>query len=324
MTFAFDEAKPRRRALRIAVRLVGPLLLVFLLQRTGSAVAFATLRQSEPGALALSAVLLVFGVALKAQRWRLLLAAEALEVGWLRATMAYFAAIALGALTPGRVGELYRAWPVAKEADVPVARVLPGVLFDRFFDQCALGLASLLALLVLPSAFSGPGLAVLASGAVFLAFTIFVFHERTAGLLERLPGLRKLAIVSVGFRKVPRSTIAACGGLTLLSYVAFFAQCVILARTVKLQSSALSLIAATALGNIAAFLPVTLFGMGTREATIGLVLGSVGVVTGQAVGYSLLLGAMSYGTALICGGLSLLVGNNVAGRFAARPQTDLR
>lgn len=312
----------KRPRWRLALRLLGPLLLVFLVARSGAHAAIGTLGSAEPSALLLSCVLLVAGVAVKALRWRLLLAVEGVEVNRVHATMTYFAAIALGAITPGRVGELYRAWPVATEAKVPLPRVLPSVLFDRFFDQCALGLAALLALRVVPGS-TGLWLGFAAVSVATVGLSVALFHAKTTEWLLRRPSLSKLAVVPAGFQRVAASTIGICAWLTVLSYLMFFAQCVVLARTIGLDCSVLVLIAASALGSIAALLPVTLLGMGTRDGTIVVVLGSVGVASNQALGYSLLLGGMSYGTALAFGGLSALLRGRF-GRFSAGPAPPLR
>lgn len=310
--------------LRWLVRLLGPLLLVWLLSRIPTRSAFERLHAVDAGTLALSTALLLLSVTIKAQRWRSILRAESVHCGLLRATLTYLVAIALGALTPGRLGELYRAWPVAREAGVPLERVLPSVLLDRFFDQGALAGVALLGLYLLPGAPLGLRLLVVGSALVALALTVALSRPGTADILSRRPALAKLGTLVRGLQRVPAATLGAAAGLTCLAYLVFFVQCVLLARALALPASSLAVVAASALGNIAALLPVTLFGVGTREATVLTVLGQVGVTAGAALSYSLLLAAVSYGTALMFGALAGALRARFGGRFVELGTGEVR
>lgn len=70
---------------------------------------------------------------LKGKRWQLILASQRLRYGYGEALRMYWSALFIGVVTPGRLGELSRL-VYLKQDGVPLGRAMAGVVVDRLLD----------------------------------------------------------------------------------------------------------------------------------------------------------------------------------------------
>lgn len=166
-------------------------LVVLLLQALDTAELLAALRTADLRWLPVALVLYFLGLWLRSLRWGLLLPPGALSTGSL------FRALAVGFtannLLPVRMGELVRAYLLARWAAVPYGTTLASVLVERLLDGIVLAGVLLVSLLFLPA----PGYllvlglvvgAAFVGGSALLALAACNAHvlERLAGLLARV------------------------------------------------------------------------------------------------------------------------------------------
>ena len=294
------------------LRLIGLALLLLLLWQIDVRRLVAVLTQVAPLSLGVAVFLNIPQVSMKAFRWRSLLRAQQTWYGILPATLSYFGSIFIGLLTPGRLGEFVKAVHVNQDCDVPIGQAFSSVLADRLFDLYALLVVGGLALLSLTAwheTNSVLGLALLA-----LVFTLplaALLHEgvfariRTLGSHLGRPGRWLFASQSwllelrQGLQQLSLSWLLAAASLTVLAYAIFFSQCYLLALALKMRIGFLQVSFAVALGSLVTLLPISISGLGTREAAIVAYLGAVGVSNEAALAFSLLVFAAFY----IAGGL---------------------
>lgn len=98
-------------------------------------------------------------------------------------------------------------------------------------------------------------------------------------LLEMRAGLRQLTGAWLLFAII----------LTALAYAIFFGQCYLLAMALQLPIVFVQVSFAVALGSLVTLLPISISGLGTREAAIVAYLSTVGVLAEKALGLSLLV-----------------------------------
>jgi uncharacterized protein (TIRG00374 family) len=294
------------------LRLVGLVLLALLLQRIDVCQLVTVLARTSPLALGAAILLNIPQVFLRAFRWRWLLRSQQTRYGIWPAMLSYFGSIFIGLLTPGRLGEFVKAMHVNMDCHMPMGQAFSSVLADRLFDLYALlvvggmallsltawqdsnmvlGLALLALLLTLP-------LAMFLHQGVFARIQILGSHLGRLGrwlfapqswLLELRNGLRQLSLL----------WLLAAMGLTVLAYAIFFSQCYLLALVLGLKTSFVQVSFAVAMGSLVTLLPVSIAGLGTREAVIVAYLGIVGVPVETALGFSLMLFITFY----VAGGL---------------------
>src|SRR5262249_44824085 len=125
----------RRKLVRVAIRLVGPLLLAVVVWRMGDRAAIVrVLGEAEPWPLAIALALTFANLELKVLRWQVLLRARGIHYDSRRARLAYYASSYVGTLTPGRVGDVLRVQYLRKDLAVGYAEGLASVVMDRVCD----------------------------------------------------------------------------------------------------------------------------------------------------------------------------------------------
>ena len=299
----------RQRWGRWALQLLGLALLAVLITRLDLPRVLATLRGAAllPILVAIAGLLPLIG--LKTARWWLVMRGQGLHMRPGAAYQAYFASLFIGYLTPGRLGEFVKAFYVREESPHSTAHALSSVLADRLFDLYLLlgvGALALLRLVTGRAALVILLLAVLLIGPlwVFLADPSFAWLRRQGIRLGRI-GVRLFAddgwLVDLrrGLHQIGWHTALIAGLLTLLAYGVFFSQCYLLARSLGLEVSYGAVMFAVALGSLIALVPVSINGLGTRDAAMIAYLRTAGVVPEAALSFSLLF----FFTFTIAGGL---------------------
>lgn len=289
-----------RRPWAWALRLVGLGLLAFVLARLNLAQVYALLRQADPLLVTLSLALLIPLIWLKTVRWQIILAAQGVRYAAWPALLAYFGSLFVGFLTPGRLGEFVKAFHVQHECGVSGALAFATVLADRLFDLLALLVVGTLALLAL-SLTTTDAFAVAATVALlvvpFLLFlnpAIYSLVQRWAQRWGRI-GLRLcgphgwLTEIHLSLRRLEPLALAASLLLTALAYGVYFGQCYLLALAIDLPAGFRTVTYAVALGSLVTLLPLSISGLGTREAAMIAYLGAAGVSSEAALGFSLLV-----------------------------------
>ena len=291
-------------------RLVGILLLVVILIRLDASAVFSTLRVVKirlfVGALLLNVPMLFMRV----MRWRVIMAPQGINYAPYEAALAYLGSIYLGLVTPGRIGEFVKAAHVTHDCNVSSAHAFSSVLSDRLFDLYALLLVGGAALLTLGMD-TRQVLAFVVSG-ILLTVPMAVFLHRRSfrwvqwwGLKSGRLGRRLFAdegwLVEMrrSFLQLTWPALLSAGALTVLAYAIFFGQCYLLALALEMPAGLMPTNYAVALGSLVTLLPISVSGLGTREAVIVAYLGTIGVSGEAALGFSLLV----FFTFYVAGGL---------------------
>ena len=294
------------------LRLLGLALLAFLLWRVDTRQLGNVLYQVAPTLLVVAVLLNVPQISLKVFRWRWLLRSQQIQYGLWPASLSYFGSIFVGLLTPGRLGEFVKALHVSQDCGMSTARAFSTVLADRLFDLYALLLVGGAALLTLTADPDVNGALGLIGFTVLLTLPlVMLLNARAFGWLQAF-GLRFgswgqklfapqgwLMQLRKGLRELTLPWLARAAGLTILAYGIFFSQCYLLAMALGLSVGYAQVSYAVALGSLVTLLPVSISGLGTREAAIIAYLGTAGVPVEAALGFSLLVFVTFY----VAGGL---------------------
>lgn len=290
--------------------MAGLVLLVFLIARLDLNQIREVIRTADLWLISLSMLGIVPLIYVKTIRWQGLLRVQAIRLALWPALLAYFGSLFIGFLTPGRLGEFVKAVHVSHDCNVPLAQAFSSVLADRLFDLYLLLLVGSAALLSL--ALSGQEIIVL----VALAFTMLLplgllLYEKTFVRMQRI-GLRLgpwghklfgagglLPEVRAGLLQLTWGRFLMAAVLTILAYGIFFGQCYLLACALNLSVGIGPVTFAVALGSLVTLVPISISGLGTREAAMIAYLDSAGVQAEPALSFSLLVFVTFY----IAGGL---------------------
>jgi uncharacterized protein (TIRG00374 family) len=248
-------------------------------------------------------------IGFRALRWQKLLAANGIAYGVGKSYLSYMVGILFGLFTPGRLGELFRAYDVHRECRVPLGQALPSVIADRLFDLIAVLLAGILATAAFtPVADVAIWLAVLA--AVLLLGLAVLRHGVAASRIEcffqcradgRAGKVFALAAETVRrFAEIDGPVLAVSALLTILALGNYFGQCYLLALAVGLDVGFFQVAGAVAIGTLVTLIPVSVGGIGTRDAAIVTYLAALGIAPTQALAFSIVMfGVFHVGGAVI-------------------------
>jgi uncharacterized protein (TIRG00374 family) len=288
------------RLRKVAFRLIGLAVLGLILLKLDLKATAAALARVDWNLLlvAMAANLPLFG--LKAWRWRELLRMQGIIYLWHEAFLVFVAGLFLGLVTPGRVGEVGKALYLKQDRNVPVSEGLANVLMDRLFDLytiLVLGAAGLAWFRLLPPW----SLGLIMSGTVVALFLpLLLLSERLAtwglALFQRLPVLGQHNVRATqavrrfqqGLRPLLTPRLAVPLALTLLAYALFFWQGWLLALALDLPLGMVYLAVCLSVAGVAALLPISFSGLGTRDAILILLFAPLGLAAEEAVAFSTL------------------------------------
>ena len=98
-----------------------------------------------------------------------------------------------------------------------------------------------------------------------------------------------LADMRAGLRRLTFKWLVWAVLLTVLAYGIFFGQCYLLAQSLDLDVGFIPIMFAVAYGSLVTLVPISISGLGTREATMIAYLNSAGVNAEAALSFSLLV-----------------------------------
>jgi uncharacterized protein (TIRG00374 family) len=290
-----------RRA-RWLTRLFGPAILAYFLLTTDLHRIAANLRDVRWVPLVLSLVLYAGLVITKSWRWRVLLE----ELGFATPTLREACTLFMigqfaGGATPGQTGDFVRAWYL-RERGAPLSAALFSILIDRLLDFFILAILSLFGLVAFLDIFPAAARPAILVGTVGFAIVVVVAvpaliargprrwmmtrlrgiapraaGERLArwqGLLDALEG-RPMLVVALLL-----STLAATTVVMVRIWLLY--------RALDVVIPVALLVSASALISILQTLPVSVMGVGVRDAVLIAVLTHNGYTAERALALSAL------------------------------------
>jgi uncharacterized protein (TIRG00374 family) len=298
----FSSSNPKNRAKRRIpwLRILGPILLVYLLLRIGFVEILEILGHAQFLEVVAAVVLVLPLILLKTLRWQGILRAQGIGMSLGAAFLAYFASLFIGFLTPGRLGEFVRAFYVQEAGQGKSGIAFSSVLVDRLFDFVILLLVGGAAFL--SSQMTESGVLLIAIPALIVAAALgFLLHPKSYQWMlrvgARLGSFGEKFLGTSGWISQIRDGILmmrwpqflASVAWTLLAYALFFFQAYVLGHALAIPIGYISSMNTVALGSLVALLPISISGLGTREAVIVAYLGLFGVTREMALSYSLLI-----------------------------------
>jgi uncharacterized protein (TIRG00374 family) len=297
------------------LRYLGLLLLAVLILIAGPGRMLSVAAEANPFWILLAFLLNIPQLGLKAFRWFLLVRWQGWSFTYPKAFLAYFGSLLVGFLTPGRLGEMAKAFTLRHESGVPLAHGLSSVVVDRVFDMyllLTLGTLGVIRFAIAGNALPWPVfLTICACLPLPLLFLHPALARRAAVFLSKLPVLQKRREMILekagqfaeGLSVLRPARIFISAFLTVAAYSVFFLQCLCCAWALGFTIPVVDLVLMMSASNFISFIPITVSGLGTREACLTFFLSQVQPPQTQAV-------AVTYGLSLF---LVLFVGGGLIG-----------
>lgn len=305
-----------RSALSLLLPLIGLALFVVIVAGTGVDRIVEVFRSADPRAMALTPLIIVLILFMRGVRWRLILRGLGVDMPLGRATAVWCIGFFASSVTPAKSGDALRAVYVRRDSGRSYGEAFLSVFVDRLWDLIFILLAGIITVPIFSRRYTEmPSAWIVVGSAVALGAVIYAGTQR--GVMQRL--LRPLfgilvpqrfrAAFSLNFHSFYDGLRAYAGAgahhlavalLTLVCWGLIFLLAWVIAWAMHINVSFAFIALIMPIVTLAELLPVSISGLGTREATVVYFFAAVGVGRAPAVGFSiayLLIG--TYLTALI-------------------------
>jgi len=310
---------------------LGLVLFVYIVGQIDLAECLSILRNCDWRYFAPCVLLAPMTVLLMSTRWRLILRCMGVDYPFTTACRSLIKGTMLGEVTPGRVGELFRVQFLVSTAHVSLGSALFSVVMDRIYDVASLALFLILSSIVLMGAYSvSVPLWMLALVPVGVVVTVAVVVNES---LVRSILLRFLRLVVpkdrhqkvefqcdefyTGMRSLRPCVHAYCMGISAFTWFLKLFVVFLFARGLGAELSLPYVLSCAAIGVAVALLPVSISGMGTRDAVFIALMGSRGVSAELAVAISFLYLVFGILSVAIPGG-AVYLSEVILGHWAVR------
>ncbi len=247
---------------------------------------------------------------LKAYKWKLIIGLHDLEYPLGKSVKVWSIGLFAGFVTPGRVGDLLRALYLKRDAG-NFGKSVSTVIIDRILDLVAVIMFSAIGILLFSQWFGTSFISLGLFSAFIIFFLVVIYLITNKNLTSRLarpifnlfvPERHKRGLRS-GFDDFHRSMGKMGkrkGGLLLMllfSMIIWLLSVVeiyLLSIAMGLEISYLFLVAVLSITAIIELIPVSIMGLGTREAFFIFIFAMIGIGSQQAVSFSLLYLIVGY------------------------------
>jgi len=281
------------------IKIIGIAILVVILLKTDIHAVYTHLKNIRLFPLIISILLIIPLIALKSYRWHRLLVRSDIPSPFLKSVIFYFSSNYIGLITPGRLGEISKALFLKQYGYSSLSYAMPGVIIDRVSDLYLLLLFSLTGICYFDIfknniiSYSVITITVIAvcSLPFFIIFRLESavnwisrqFSKRTAGKWEVA-----LDLFAEGFSVLINTELFYTFFITLLSYLIYFYQNYLIADSLNLNISYFTMIQIISLATLIAFIPISIAGLGTREAILIFLFQQIGLSSDKTLSFAVL------------------------------------
>jgi len=232
---------------------------------------------------------------IKSWRWQILMKKQNINYSFKSCLAIYSATVFLSLATPGKMGELAKIFYLLRD-NQPLTRSLVSIVMDRLMDLLVLIALIFLGLAFFLNFFLWELIYILVI--LFLILILFFLLIKTKGylLIFQLILPRKYhdslanntRIFFQDFRAYTISSYIFGLILTLMVWFIYLAQVYLLALSLNISLNFLFLLPMTAAANAADLLPISINGLGTRDAIFIFFLSFIGVTPEKSMALSIL------------------------------------
>ena len=284
------------------LKLIGIVLLVWLMSTVDWQQAIQTLLKLNPAYLAGYVGCFVAMMLVRSIRLRLALSKLDHQLTFSDCYVATLEPAFMGVVTPGRLGEFTRVGYIHTHG-VPMQEAISVVTVERLIDMCVLLIfgAGGMAYIFAPAPFHFSGGLVVALGLLLFfgairgyGFVLLHLRKYLGWILRWEPSVmrpHRQAFTS-SFHVVMKRVAMPVFLLGLVCIALNFTQIFLLAKAFSFQADYLVVIFAYAAATLVSLLPISVGGLGTREATYIMIMGHEGILKEQALLFSLMDGVV--------------------------------
>lgn len=277
------------------IRIIGIILFLFILTRLDFNTTIKNLINFKWEYLIIYAILTILMLVFKSIRWQTILIKQEIDYQMKKVYAINTLTTFLGMITPGRIGELSKVIYL-QEDKIPFSKSIVSVLIDRAYDLIILMvfgvvaffffanllMESLKTLFVIILLFAGSGTLIFLFKSniweILKRVMKFILPEPRYILIASEWALFKAEIIKVFLPTLPKMTF-----YSILIYCCYYAQINIVAYGFNVSVSFIYLSFCMTMASLVSLLPISIGGLGTREAVFIFLLSKISIPAESAV-----------------------------------------
>lgn len=296
--------------------LIGIALFIYIIYSIGLNKISEAFLQVNPSYLLLGSVLILLKPVLESLKWFYILKSQKINLDFSYIFNVNFISQYYGAITPGKVGSLIKAVYLQKKTNLPLSKTSSSVLIDRLLDLIVVAGMSAIGVLILADAFlidfnkTVIILALIVLGCIVLLnknltrLCLKLFYEFFTPKKYKETLRKSFYSFYDSFPTIKEMTFPFFITAAIWLYMYFIAYIFALSFSLT-EVPFIPFIMISAIGTIVALIPVTISGLGTREAFLIGALGVYGAAPEKVVSMSV-TGTIALTTIYVAGGLICL------------------
>ncbi len=297
---------------KLVLQSLGIILFCIIITRLDLAKVLSLISHLNPFYFIIANILFIPLLIIKSIRWQSLMNALNIKYSIEESVIIYAAAMFIGSITPGNLGDFIKALYL-KEDGHPLGKSFVSVLLDRLFDVISIAMLASLGFLFLIGSAKIMSLRIpLMASALFLIAVIYAYKNiqyKTiirARLLKLIPDKYKATAAkgitdfSDGLCVINAGQFTYATILTIIGWIIYFTIMYILALSIHLNIPFTYLVICISISVIITLIPVSISGIGTRDATLIVLFSYLGYSSESAVALSMILLAFYAVNLLIC------------------------
>jgi len=262
---------------------IGVALFMAVIARLNFTMLLSAAGRVDPVLVSISAACTIPALIIKARKWTLIVKSYGIRYPLLAASRAWLTGFFMGSITPGRIGDLYRAFYLRRDAGVSTGRSLTTVIIDRILDIGTLFFISIAGLLLIVTPAAGTAQVLLIVGAAFAAFAAAVLMAMSKGLMRAVlnplfrrfaPAVYRQALRAVfhdfysGVMQMDMRKLLLSSALSVACWVIVIMQYYVISLSIGLGLPVAFFFGVIPVVIILETLPVSFSGFGIREASL--------------------------------------------------------
>jgi uncharacterized protein (TIRG00374 family) len=275
----------KKQFFKLALFCIGLAILGYVLWRSGIVENYQVLFTVNIPLIVFAFFLSLSTIAFRILRWKVLSEKYDTAISWHDSALVSIASLFYANITPGKVGDLYKAYYMQKRYAMRFFDGVSMIFYERFFELMLLFLAACAIIFI---DLRGITVIVLEVTAVLLIL-LFLFYYKAdyfLGIMERnshrIPFLKKIP-ADFHIRKLSFGAIVPVFAITVLSLVSEFVRLWVVALAFGYTLNPVLLTIFFCLSIIAGLASQIPLGVGVMEASLGFFLLTLGVASADAM-----------------------------------------
>lgn len=283
-------------------RITGILIFVYILLSIDLNAILRILYHANLKYIIFATLLILLVTAVKSLRWQLLLKMQGINYSLRDCFIMYYIGLYVGTLTPGRVGDFTKVLYLKKDGHA-MSKSMLSVFFDRIFDMVILIVMAYISFFVFIRLFNETDVF------YFVIFTLILFSLviglmnknavlRLMKLAQKSKAIKKESFESLeryigeffdGFSKFNFNGVLVISTITLIGWAIYYILMYVLALAIGIDIPFFYLVACVSLSAVITLLPISISGIGTRDALLIFLFTNIGLSSESAVAFSMMI-----------------------------------